>query len=191
MSAFEFLTYKKISLILSLFDNLEKFFVDFDKNEKEICKVVGDKNFSKLKIGLDENFLNSYINSLNKNGTKVLTIDSNNYPEKLLHIDCPPYVLFCKGDIGLLNTDSIAIVGSRQPTAYGKKVTEMFSKTLANAGMTIVSGLAYGVDTIAHETCLDDNGKTIAVLGGGFNYIYPSSNTNLSEKIAKNGLLIT
>ena len=85
----------------------------------------------------------------------------------------------------------MAIVGTRNPTFYGKDITQKFAKDLTDAGFTIVSGLSTGVDKISHETALDNNAKTIAVLGNGFEKMYPAININLSKEIALKGLLIT
>ena len=84
----------------------------------------------------------------------------------------------------------MAIVGTRRASRYGKDVTEQFASSLARAGVTIVSGLADGVDTFSHQACLNVKGKTIAVLGGGINNIYPATNTNLANKIVESGGLI-
>ena len=102
-----------------------------------------------------------------------------------------PLVIYYKGDLNLVNTKSVAIVGARRITRYGKSVTEKFASALALSGITIVSGMAEGVDTVAHTNCLKAGGKTIAVLGSGFNEVYPQSNINLFHEIAKNGLVIT
>lgn len=94
------------------------------------------------------------------------------------------------GNISLLNTDSVAVIGSRNSSEYGEKITSEITKDLVNNGVTIVSGMAVGIDTVAHKTCLEYGGKTIAVLGGGFKNIYPKENTELFSKIIKNGGLV-
>lgn len=156
----------------------------------EIVNIVGEEIYQQMQKS-DTSLLESYINNLTQKGIKCLTIKSENYPKKLKDLEENPLVLFCKGDITLLNTKSVAVVGTRFPTAYGRFVTEKFAKTLAENNLTIISGLASGVDKIAHEQALKCGGKTVAVLGGGFDNMYPAMNTNLSEEIAEKGLLIS
>lgn len=123
----------------------------------------------------------------------VITIIDEDYPEAFKTINNPPIVLFLKGDSTLLNKGdkSIAIIGARDFSEYGKKMTYEFAGALAKEDYVIVSGLARGIDSFAHLAALDQKGKTIAVLGGGINYPYPASNKSLYEKIAEEGLLIS
>lgn len=113
-----------------------------------------------------------------------VTILDDNYPKLLSQIYDPPQVLYYKGDISVLNTKSLAVVGTRKITGYGKVVTEQFTKILAESGLTIVSGLAKGVDSYAHWAAINAGGETTAVLGGGLNNIFPPENVGLAQKIA-------
>lgn len=125
---------------------------------------------------------------------KVIKIDMNSkwYPDKLRNIDCPPKQLFCLGKLELLNQKSIAIIGSRNYSGYGKRAAIEFSKGLSKNGICIVSGLAKGIDAFAHSGCLSVGGKTIAVLGSGLNIIYPKENKELfSQIISNDGLIIS
>lgn len=135
--------------------------------------------------------VDNFIQNLEKSNVFCCTYISKDYSLLLKQISDFPIVLYCKGDISLLSTKCFAIVGSRTPTNYGKGTTHNFSKNLARSGLTIVSGLSMGVDKISHEACLEVRGKTIAVLGGGFNKIYPSMNFNLANEIATKGLLLS
>lgn len=119
--------------------------------------------------------------------SKKITIEDEIYPERLRNIPKPPKQLYVLGNEQILNEKSIAIVGSRVCTPEGAKIAEQFAKTLSKNGICIVSGLAKGIDTAAHIGALKAGGKTIAVLGGGFNYIYPEENTNLFFSIIENG----
>jgi len=112
------------------------------------------------------------------------------YPNLLKEISYSPSSLYIKGKISE-ESPCIAIVGTRKISTYGKLVTEKLVQELTRYNFIIVSGLAYGVDTIAHKTALKNQGKTIAVLGSGLNNIYPYSNTRLSQEIAKHGAIIT
>ncbi len=113
------------------------------------------------------------------------------YPTSLEEIYDPPLVLYARGDIGLLKAPSIAIVGTRRPTLYGLQMAEGLSSDLACRGLTIVSGLARGIDAAAHRGCLANCGRTIAVLGCGIDVVYPREHRQLTEKILQTGLLVT
>src|SRR3989344_962119 len=122
------------------------------------------------------------------------TIKDQSFPKLLSQIHDPPKQLYCRGNISLLNSSCFAIVGTRKLTSYGKETTQQIVRDLANNGFTIVSGLALGIDAIAHQTTLDCGGKTVAVLGGGVGdkNIGPRTNFHLAQDILKNdGLLIS
>lgn len=139
-------------------------------------------NLSEAKKTLDPE---KYIEEILKGGIKVLSIYDENYPTRLKQIYDPPIILYYKGEIKPEDFNSIAIVGTRKITSYGKLVTQKFSFELASLGLTIVSGLARGVDTIAHLAALEAKGRTLAILGGGLNKIFPQENTLLAEKITQ------
>ena len=121
---------------------------------------------------------------LEKMGIKWISIFDDSYPNLLKQIYDPPTVFYFKGEFTLADSRSIAVVGTRKITGYGKLVTQKFVTDLVNSGITIVSGLARGVDTQSHKSALEAGGRTIAVLGGGLNKIFPPENIGLSEKIA-------
>lgn len=121
---------------------------------------------------------------LEKLGIKWLNIFDENYPKLLKQIYDPPIVFYYKGEFRPEDSRAIAVVGTRKITGYGKMVTEKFVDGLVSAGLTIVSGLARGVDSVAHKSALDAGGRTIAVLGGGLNKIFPPENTRLANEIA-------
>lgn len=124
----------------------------------------------------------SYADEIRKKGIKWMSIFDDNYPKLLAQIYDPPIVLYYKGEIDW-NNSCIAVVGTRKITGYGKIVTEKFTKRFVEAGLTIVSGLARGVDCVAHKTAVSSGGRTIAVLGGGLNKIFPPENQKLAEEI--------
>jgi DNA processing protein len=127
------------------------------------------------------------IEKLEKDQINVVTIFDDEYPPLLKQIYDPPIILYCKGSFDFLNYAGIGVVGTRKMTGYGKIVTEQFSQALVEVGFVIVSGLAKGVDTAAHWTAVKNNGRTIAVLGGGVNKIYPYENNDLAKKIIAGG----
>ena len=182
---------KKLAKIMDIIEREEITEIKKIVDNKEIDKLLSTNEYANLAKKSDDRLFRSYLANLEKDNIKVITIMDAEYPEKLRYLDDAPMLLYCKGDISLLNTDAISIVGTRMPSNYGRYVTEKFAGILASAGLTVVSGLAYGVDTISHRKALEVNGKTIAVLGGGLNHIYPEANTNLANEIAEKGLLIS
>jgi DNA processing protein len=120
-------------------------------------------------------------------GGYFLTRGDDAYPQRLLEIYDPPAVLWIRGDVGLLERPGIAVVGTRQPSPYGSGMAEMLSRDLANRRLTILSGMARGVDTAAHKGALDAGGKTVAVWGTGIDVVYPKENKKLAERIVASG----
>ncbi len=116
-----------------------------------------------------------------------IEINDEKYPEKLKKIYCPPKQLYVLGNIDILNNKSIGIIGSRNCSKYGEKVAKEFSYKLSKYNINIISGLARGIDSFAHIGCIMAKGKTIAVLGSGFNYIYPKENIGILRKILEEG----
>ncbi|MFQ5864983.1 MAG: DNA-processing protein DprA [bacterium] len=137
------------------------------------------------------NFAKEQLRKLKKCGAKLITFWDEQYPEQLKHIYDPPAVLFVLGDLRKEDNYSIGIVGTRQPSNYGKLATEKIATDLARRGLTIVSGLAYGIDTLAHTYALRAGSRTIAVLGSGVDVIYPGKNKKLSEKIISHGAVVS
>ncbi len=124
-------------------------------------------------------------------GHQILAIDDQDYPELLKQISDPPGILYTLGDRSLLNNPQIAIVGSRNCTPGGASNARDFAAYLAEAGLTITSGMALGIDQHAHQGALKATGKTIAVLGTGIDRIYPSRNRQLAYDIAEQGLILS
>jgi len=124
-------------------------------------------------------------------GHAVVTLADDAYPRALLEIADPPVLLYAHGRVELLNRPALAIVGSRNATAQGLRDAERFARAFSNAGLTIVSGLALGIDAAAHRGALSARGSTIAVLGTGVDVHYPPRNAELAERIAGEGLLIS
>ena len=124
-------------------------------------------------------------------GCQVLTLDDAAYPSRLKAIDTPPIVLYIRGELTPEDSLSLSLVGSRDAKDYGRKASYRLSYQLAQRGLTIVSGLARGIDTAAHRGALEAGGRTIAVMGSGLSFIYPAANTDLAEKIAESGALVS
>lgn len=121
----------------------------------------------------------------------VIALDDARYPQRLLQTADPPTWLYADGDTGLLHRRCMAVVGSRKPTAQGRQHARQFAQGLADAGFTVVSGLAHGIDAAAHEAALDRPGGTIAVVGTGLDQVYPPAHADLALRIVGRGLMLS
>ena len=189
LDLFDFLSYgKKIKLLESIkkTDNLREKFL----KSQEIKEILTNEEYNKMALCLSEEYLNRFLREYEQENIQLITFNNSNYPYILKEISSPPLCLYCKGYVGLLNSNCFAVVGTRKPTDYGIVVTKQYCKEISQH-MTIVSGLATGIDAVAHKTTLENNGKTIAVLAGGFNHIYPQTNYNLAKTIEEKGLLVS
>jgi DNA processing protein len=126
-------------------------------------------------------------NRVMQSGGGILTPGEEAYPDRLREIYDPPAVLWIRGDVGQLSRPGIAVVGTRHPSPYGSGMAEMLSRDLAARRLTILSGMARGVDTAAHKGALEARGKTVAVWGTGIDVIYPKENKRLAEQIVESG----
>lgn len=157
--------------------------IKFHGEWDEIFKAIRDRQ----EYSIEE--MESTVNNMK---SKAVTILDPDYPEWLKNVYKPPFVLFYYGDLSLTKDieNNLAVIGSREPTDYGKNITEYLVKNI-RARYTIVSGLARGIDSIAHQAAIDSGAKTIAVLGSGIDYCYPPRNKELYEVIKKNHLVIS
>ena len=138
-----------------------------------------------------EDIVNKEIELAEKKNISIIHFADPLYPDLLKKIHDPPAVLYVKGDPEVLNCSGLGIVGSRASTVYGKSVAEQMAMNLASQGFTIISGLALGIDTAAHEGALAAEGKTVAVFGCGLDIVYPPSNRNLYEQIVAAGAVVS
>lgn len=130
-------------------------------------------------------------NSMRQHKTELIPITDTRYPERLRQIYDPPVLLFARGRTELLATVMLGVVGTRRPTQYGIAAAERLSGELASAQLTIVSGMARGIDTAAHRAALAANGSTVAVFGCGVDLVYPAENRRLAATIAEKGLVLS
>jgi DNA processing protein len=128
---------------------------------------------------------------MREHGVSLITFHDSCYPALLKSIYDPPLALFARGQLKLLSTAMLAVVGTRSPTAYGVAAATRVAADLASSGLTIASGMARGIDTAAHKAALDAGGGTVAIFGSGIDHIYPAENRALSERIASSGLLLS
>jgi DNA processing protein len=135
--------------------------------------------------------LDKYMARLDAQGIQILTWEDELYPRRLKEIDQPPPVLYMRGELRPEDFWSVAVVGTRRVSAYGRQVADELAMYLANNGVTVISGLARGVDAIAHQAALKAGGRTIAVLGCGVDRIYPPENAQLAQKMIASGALLS
>lgn len=175
--------------LLDYYDNPCDIRANWKQDKSTLEKIVTIEHY-KSASNISDKEVDKFIEKCNKEKITIVTYLSKLYPTKLKHITEPPMVLFCLGNVRLLDTPSLAVVGTRRMSKYGAEVTEKFAKEIAMQGITIVSGLADGVDSKAHSATLAVHGKTIAVLGGGVHEIYPATNVGLAQNIIDNNGLI-
>ena len=169
------------------FHDLMKYFGDAATALENVQEFSLRGGRSKAIVVCSEQKAIKELEMLNNLGANVITYNSPNYPKALLEISDFPPILSYKGDIELFNQKAIAIVGARNASANGRYFASKISKELIDAGYIVVSGLARGIDTAAHQACTS---KTIAVIAGGIDHIYPTENSKLFEQISKEGLLV-
>lgn len=154
-------------------------YLKFD--EESIIKLQKAKNIDLI----------SEMNKLIQNRVKLIFIEDEAYPENLKNIASPPLFLYCRGDVKKLKDFSLAVVGTRKPSSYGRGTTEKFVEGIVKSGITTVSGLALGIDTICHKKTIALGGATIAVVGSGLDIIYPKENRDLWDLIPRHGVLVS
>jgi len=169
------INYKELLEEENLIDKLQRF-GEISYNEVERAKKV---NFEKQ------------LQVLKNDEVSIITFEDALYPENLQNLEDAPPVLYYRGKLSPLDNNAVAIVGTRRATEYGRMVARNLAKELSRRGVVIVSGLARGIDTQAHLGALEENVRTIAVMGTGIDRIYPPGNKNLAHQITKNGVLLT
>lgn len=151
-------------------------------SEKIVDRLVQVRSGDRLDLCMER---------IDSGGIQVVTWDDANYPPRLKEIDQPPPVIYVRGAILPEDDLAVAMVGTRRMTVYGRQICEEVADYLARAGVTIVSGLARGVDGVAHQAAVNAGGRTIAVLGCGVDLIYPHEHKRLAEKIMQQGALVS
>lgn len=162
------------------------------KRDDEIIEILRARNGKKKNIQkVKADWIARYKEKLYNLDIETIAFEEAAYPESLRYIEDAPRILYRKGTQTKEDELAIAIVGSRKCSSYGRSVCGYFASELAKLGITIISGLAYGIDSVAHQSSLDAGGRTIAVLGNGIDVIYPSKNRELYERIAEHGAILT
>ena len=179
----------RLRMLLDMFGDIQS---AWEASEQVLREMKLDRrslaNFLKMRqqVNLDE-----VMARVERAGVHVLTWDSPDYPDLLRQISDAPPVLFVRGDITPADEWAVALVGTRKATVYGREAARILATDLAQNRVTVVSGLARGIDSVAHKAALDAGGRTLAVLGSGVDCIYPAEHRKLADAIAENGALIS
>ncbi len=160
-------------------------------SEASLTEVVGPKLAERIRAYRGVVDVDRQIMQLSQYGASLLTMDDPAYPLRLAEIYDPPLVLFTRGNLIEADHQAVALVGTRKPTAYGARMARNLAYELASRGITIVSGMAEGIDTAAHEGAMEAGGRTIAVLGCGVDIVYPPSNAELMHRIIQQGAVVS
>jgi DNA processing protein len=187
--------YSKIPQIGPIhFKRLADYFIDMETAWKarpnELMKAGIERDLaSKIITSRDEVSPDEELEKMKNKGVEAVPITSNNYPKRLKEIYNPPPLLYFRGSLDFLKNNCIAVVGTRKFSPYGKQAVEELTSELARSGITIISGLALGIDSLAHKATLSSKGKTIAVLGSAVNKecVYPSTNRHIANEILESG----
>lgn len=190
LSRLEGISLKKKEYILRHFKTAENFFNVSISELKYFCNKNKINVNNILDVRTDE-ILNCYLNEIYKKGIKYITKNNSMFPRLLKNIQDPPLGIYMIGDMPEEKFNKVGVIGARKCTQYGSMNAYKFGKELAENNVVIVSGMALGIDSMAHKGAIDAKGKTIAVLGCGVDIVYPSSNGNLRNEIIENGCIIS
>jgi DNA processing protein len=146
---------------------------------------------AEISSGVSDELLAPTFTWLQDSNNHIVTLADNDYPQALLNITDPPLLIYVKGRLDLLNHSALAIVGSRNATPQGNNSAEAFAKSLSDAGLCIISGMAHGIDAAAHRGALKGQGSSIAIVGTGLDKVYPAANRDLAHALAEHGAIIS
>jgi DNA processing protein len=160
---------------------------------QELCEVphIGSKLAGQLRDEMARADLGAELEAMARHGVRLLALGAPEYPAVLATLADPPQLLYVRGILEGRDARAVAVVGSRHCSSYGRRVAERLAGDLARAGWTVVSGLARGIDGVAHRVALQAGGRTVAVLAGGLSRIYPPEHKDLADQVASSGALVT
>lgn len=184
------LSRKKIHYLNEIDPTLEKVFLQSPSHLSDFFHLSPEQATKLYRYLHHDSFYKQILSD--KKTYDIITIDDENYPSLLRYTHDSPLVLYALGDLSLLEArPSISVIGTRKPSNQAALKLSTIVKPLIELGWVIVSGMAYGIDSLAHKLSLEEDGKTIAVLGGGFEHIYPANHISLFENIVQNGLVLS
>ncbi|MGZ8256991.1 MAG: DNA-processing protein DprA [Gallionella sp.] len=163
----------------------------FTASSHSLKAIVKPDVVQQIVVGVADELLAPTLAWLDDSNNHIVTLADDDYPQALLNINDPPFLLYAKGNLPLLNQAAIAVVGSRYATPQGANNAEAFAQSLSAAGLCVISGLAHGIDAAAHKGGLAERGRSIAVVGTGLDKVYPAANRGLAHELAQHGLLIS
>lgn len=182
---------KRISELINHYESVENIFEDKEENIKELL----EKKFKSQISNFDKNEIldkaNTIVEKSKDYGIGILSLFDEDYPFNLKQIDNPPYILYYKGDLKKLRRNSIAIVGTREPTNESRKYSFELASKLSSLNISVVSGMAKGVDREAHLGAISSLVNTVAVLGNGIDTVYPSENLQIYNKLVEKGIIVS
>lgn len=184
----ENLGFNKLKNLLEFYNEPSRI-LEASKRDLAAMEGIGDIIAEKI-VSLKKQNLDKELRLMEKKGVYAVSVFDSSYPQNLKNSYSPPVILYIKGQINPEDCDAVAVVGSRIPSHYGISNCEKLSADLASRGITVVSGMARGIDTAAHKGALK-SGRTIAVLGSGLNRIYPPENRELADEICEKGAVIS
>jgi DNA processing protein len=180
----------KIRRLLKIFHSAQKIF-EADKHQLSNLAFLPENVVHEIVRNEDNEFIEKQLRMLEKCHVRLISITDEEYPDLLKFIYAPPVLLYIKGKILPGDGRSLAIVGTRRPTNYGRMMAHKIGSEIAKAGFTVVSGLAYGIDSCAHKAALNVGGRTAAVCGTGLDIVYPAVHRALAKDIIQSGALIS
>ncbi len=186
------LAYKKPEVFLKLMRHYESASALINAGKNGFPDTIL-KNNNEIKLALSMiygEYADKELEAISRRGISIITVEDSGYPESLRGISTPPPVLYCRGKLHS-EVKGISVIGTRKPSEYGKMMAEKFSCQIADRRIAVISGMARGIDTIAHKSALRKNGYTIAVLGCGIDRVYPPENRKLYESICERGAVIS
>jgi DNA processing protein len=182
--------YKRFRVLLDRFKT-PRGILEATANRLKSVKGIGDSIALAIEKAGSDYDINQELALIKDAGIDIITLFDDNYPANLRNIYDPPLLLYVKGTLEQQDNAAIAIVGSRRCSYYGRNIAEKISSDLVEYQVTIVSGLARGIDTASHQGAINNNGRTIAVLGSGIGCIYPIENKALAQRISLNGAIVS
>jgi len=161
------------------------------KKVELVAAGVAKAKASRIVERLEQESIEEFGERLRKMEVGAMTVYDKEYPERLKQIQNPPYVLFVRGGLEVADDRAVAMVGTRRPTSYGVRMAKRIAGELARMGVTVVSGLAMGIDAVAHRACMEAGGRTVAFLGNGIDVVQPRINEGLGKMVVKQGAVVS